>query len=100
MPTTLTTPVVQQAPSATLDEIQIVLSRNTNLSVNNNDSQLTAVLRLRKADGSVLETRTLNRSGTDLPAPVRTAAATLHTAILTAARNAGLLPAGVDSPDL
>lgn len=100
MPTALTTPVTLSAPNATLDEIQISIVRNVNLSANLADSGLSALFRLRRADGSVLETRSLSRAGDALPAAVRTAAANLHTAILAAARAAGVLPAGTDTPDL
>lgn len=100
MPTTLTAPVVQQATHATLDEIEIGLARNPDLSVDAANSQLIVRFRLRRADGSIFETRLLTRAGNELPNPIRTAVVNLHAAIVTAARAAGILPPGVDTPDL
>ncbi len=99
MPTALTTPLTQSAPNATLDEISITIARNANLTANAADSTLSAVFRFRKADGSVLESRALTVASANLPAAVRTAAINLHTAVLAAARNAGVLPAGTDTSD-
>lgn len=100
MTTALTAPVVQQATHATLDEVELSLVRNADLTVNAPGSLLTVRFRLRKADGTILEQRALARAGDELPNPVRTAVVNLLSALMTASRAAGVLPAGVDTPDL
>jgi hypothetical protein len=100
MPTTLTAPLTQQATHVTLDGIELSLARNANFSVNPQDSQLLAVFVFRRADGTVIERRSLARAGNDLPAPVRTAVVNLQSALITAARAGGLIPAGNDIADL
>jgi len=100
MTTTLTAPVVQQATTATIDEIDIVFARNADLTVDAPNSQLSVRIKFRTAGGVVTETRILSRPGDQLPTAVRNAVISLQNALITAARAAGVLPAGTDTADL
>lgn len=99
MPTQLTAPVIQQATHATLDGIEVALARNSDLTVNAADSQISVVFVLRRADGSLLERRQFTRAMNQVPVAVRTALVSLQNALLTAARAGGVLPAGTDTAD-
>lgn len=99
MPTQLTAPVTQQATSATLDNFDLSVARNADLTVNAAETRFEATFVFRAGDGSVLDRRTLRRAGDALPAAVRTAIVNLQSAVINAARAGGLLPAGSDSAD-
>lgn len=99
MTTQLTQPVLQTAASATLDSWEMQITRKADLSVDVPESQLLAFLVFRDANGNIVDRRKLQRPGNQLPAAVATAVKNLHEALTNAARNAGLLPAGTDTPD-
>jgi hypothetical protein len=99
MPTQLTAPVVEQAITATLDAWELHITRTAALGVDQPESSFTAGFVFRRADGSVLQRRSLTRQVDQLPVNVRNAIAALHAALITASRAAGILPAGVDTAD-
>ena len=101
MPTQLTTPEVRQAViTATVDSWGIQFDRNPDLSVNQAKSILVAKVTLRDASGAEIDSRTLRRELSALPAGVRADIKTLHTTLIAALRAAGVLPAGTDTADL
>jgi hypothetical protein len=101
MPTQLTTPEVRVAvTTATLDKWSLHIDRNDSLGVDQAQTFLSASVTLRDATGKELDVKTLRRDVASLPQGVRTQIATFHTALLTALRQAGVLPAGTDTPDL
>lgn len=102
MPTQLTDPVVKfTATQATLDRWALTVGRGFDgVSVEPVNTVMDVELCLRDANGKVVEIRKLSRAVTDLPQPLRAAARTFHAALMTAMRNAGLLPPGIDTDDI
>jgi hypothetical protein len=98
MPTQLTNPIQTQITHATLDGWELVVVRNSDLSVNVGESYIIADFAFRSA-GGIVERKRLTRRGTELPAQVTSAIANLQSVLITASRSAGLLPAGSDTPD-
>jgi hypothetical protein len=101
MPTKLTTPEVRVAVTdATVDGWSLHIVRNLQLGIDQSQTIFDASVSLRDGTGKTLDTRTLRRSVADLPAGLRTKIADLHVALIAALRQAGVLPAGTDTPDL
>ena len=102
MPTQLSEPVVKYAATqATVDRWALTVGRGPDgISVVPVDTVLDVELALRDADGKVVEIRKLARAASDLPQPLRNAARAFHAALMTALRNAGVLPAGIDTDDI
>jgi hypothetical protein len=101
MPTQLTTPEVRVAvTTATLDAWSLEVVRTPELGVNQAQTILHAKVTLRDGTGKELDVKTLRRDVASLPNGVKSQIATFHTALLTALRQAGVLPAGTDTPDL
>jgi hypothetical protein len=101
LPTRLTTPEVRVAvTTATLDGWSLDIVRTPELGVNQAKTVLFAKVTMRDDTGKELDVKTLRRDVASLPTGVRTQIATFHTALITALRQAGVLPAGTDTPDL
>ena len=102
MPTQLTDPVVKYAATqATLDRWCLTVGRGVDgISVEPVNTVLDVELALRDAAGQVVEIRPMSRPASDLPQPLRDAVRAFHAALMTALRNASVLPAGIDSDDI
>lgn len=99
MTTQLTNPITQSATHVTLDGWELVVHRNSDLSVNTAESYLIGDFAFRRADGTIVNRQRFSKTGTELPNAVKTAIANLQTSLLNAARTAGIVPAGSDTPD-
>lgn len=99
MTTQLTTPVGRISTQASIDNWELVVARNANLSVNLAGSYVIVEVTFRDAQGAIVERKRYNPTGDALPANVKTAIANLQTALIGYARSAGVLPAGTDTPD-
>jgi hypothetical protein len=99
MPTTLTSPVVQSSVTATLDGWELVLIRKADLTVDLAQSYINADFSFRSAGGAIISRQRLTRGLDQVPAAVKTAGSNFQTALVNAARAAGVLPAGMDVAD-
>lgn len=101
MPTTLTTPVIKSATRATVDNWSLSInSRNGGLAPILADTWLNATVVFRDAGGVEISRSSFSVAQTSWGAPLTTNVRTFHAVILTALRNAGLLPAGTDTQDV
>lgn len=102
MPTTLTSPVVlKQITYATVDRWQLNLARQEGgVGVDAARSSFTAFVTTRDQNGAEFETKELKVFGPQLPAPLVAAIQEFHAAVIQALRDASLLPAGNDTPDI
>lgn len=101
MPTSLTSPVARNAVSATVDSWHLEVARDpATLAVLPAETQFTATVRLRYADGSESSKAVFGQPFSDLSAGAKTALRSFHGSVVTYLRASGVLPAGTDTADL
>lgn len=99
MPTTLTSPIVRSAVTATLDGWELVIVRKADLTIDTALSYINADFVFRAVGGAVLDRQRLTRTVDQVPIAVKNAGAAFQVALVNAARAAGVLPAGMDVAD-
>jgi len=99
MPTTLTTPIVKSVTKATVDNWKLDIRRNADLTING-DTQFTATIGFRLADGTVEYQTDLVIKTSAMSAGAQTSLRNFHNSIVTYLRSLGMLPAGVDTQDV
>ena len=101
MPTQLTDPIIKVAATqATVDKWVLDLARGGDFSVDPEQSVFAVVMNLRDGLGNIIETRKLERTIEQLPAPIKADMRALQTRLIDVLGNAGLLPEGTDTDDV
>lgn len=100
MPTSLTTPIVKNAVTATVDQWDLIVTRNTDLSVDLNQTQLSATMNTRFADGTISQRTVWSKNYAELPIAAQNAVKSFHASVISYLRTQGVLPAGTDTTDI